>query len=102
MSEYELQCKAARILDALGVVWLHTPNEGKRHPATGARLKRAGLKKGVPDILILDRQIAIELKYGKNKLTPHQKHWLERLRNCGWTAVVCRSVDEVIETIGGK
>ena len=30
----------------------HIPNEGKRPPATGARLKSMGLKSGVPDVCL--------------------------------------------------
>lgn len=30
----------------------HVPNEGKRSVRTGSRLKKAGLKSGVPDIVL--------------------------------------------------
>lgn len=32
--------------------WIHVPNEGKRSAAGGALMRRMGLKKGAPDVLI--------------------------------------------------
>ena len=37
-----------------GVFFIHVPNEGKRSWATGKKLKRMGMKKGVVDFLIFD------------------------------------------------
>ncbi len=53
-------------------------NERKTSPRAGARLKKKGVKSGVPDILIFEPKgryngIAIELKTGNNKLTNNQK-----------------------------
>ena len=36
------------------LLWFHCANEGKRSPRYGAKLKRIGLKRGVPDNWILD------------------------------------------------
>jgi len=53
----------------------------------------------VPDVLIFQPLIAIELKYGKNRITPEQKQWLTRLSGAGWKTAVCRSVPEVLEVL---
>ena len=64
----------------------HVPNEGKRSVYSGAELKRAGLKKGVPDVMLpVARKgyngLAIEMKAGKNKPTEEQKKWSYRSVN---------------------
>ena len=98
-TEYQFQCIVAELLDNLGRCWTHVPNEGKRSPVTGARLKRAGLKKGFPDVIIIDGRIAIELKTKKGRMTPEQTDWQERLTAIGWTAVTCRDMQAVIDAI---
>ena len=70
----------------------------------GARLKRKGVKKGVPDILIFERikdapGAAIELKVGSGKQTPEQKQWQEDLMKRGWKFLCSNDLDEVLEFI---
>lgn len=70
----------------------HVPNEGKR--TNGPVLKAAGLKDGVPDVLLLVPRngfcgLAIEMKFGKNKTTASQEDWLERLKKAGYKTAVC-------------
>lgn len=72
----------------------HVPNEGKRSAAMGSRLKQAGLKPGVPDIVLPVARggyigLYIELKYGKNKVTENQKMWLRDLREQNHLTAVC-------------
>ena len=106
MTENDLQAAVAKVLDHTGLVWQHSPNEGKRHPATGRRLKAHGMKAGFPDVAIYTpfRQhvddwqdmngLAIELKVGKNKPTASQLEWMDKLRRCGWRVEICRTLDE--------
>jgi hypothetical protein len=72
----------------------HIPNEGRRTPRTGARLKREGLKAGVPDLFLPvarggDYGLFIELKAGSNKPTEKQLKWLEALTRQGYCACWC-------------
>lgn len=72
----------------------HVPNEGKRSAATGSRLKQAGLKSGVPDIVLPVARggyigLYIELKYGRNKATDNQKKWLRDLGGQNHLTAVC-------------
>ena len=97
-----LQRQAAWLLDRSGLLWTHPANERKCSPAQGARLKAAGVKAGVPDILVFEPLpeadgfgLAIELKAGRNSVTPEQEGWLRRLEAAGWRTAVCRSLDEV-------
>ena len=82
----------------------HVPNEGKRKPWTGARMKAEGLKKGVPDICLpVPRNgyhgLYIEMKSAGGKLRKEQKEWLERLGRNGYLAVTCHGFEEARDLI---
>lgn len=82
----------------------HVPNEGKRQQGTGAILKAAGMKKGVPDIVLpVARQgyhgLYIELKFGDGKPTKEQKVFLEKLQEEGYRAAVAYGFEEAREII---
>lgn len=87
-----------------GVPVAHVPNEGKRSPQQGARLKRMGMSKGFPDLVIplpcgAYHGLYIELKVGNNKTTAEQKRWLTNLSANGYASTACWGVDEAINTI---
>jgi hypothetical protein len=79
--------------------WWTTFPSGGGGKVRGGKLKRAGLKAGVPDILIIkgDEGTAhwIELKAKGGTLSDAQKEtWpLLTQANCGWQ--LCRSTEEV-------
>tara|TARA_R100000365_G_C2740408_1_gene69136 strand:+ start:27 stop:524 length:498 start_codon:yes stop_codon:yes gene_type:complete len=107
-TEHQVQCSIAVVLNRLGLLWCHVPNEGKRSVVAGSRLRAAGLKSGVPDILIFSSApnkpeahgVAIELKRKKGgRLSETQKDWLRRLEDAGWYAVVCHGYDETMDEI---
>ncbi len=106
--EDKLQCDVAELLtDILDWRWNHCPNEGRRNPRTGALLKKKGMKRGVPDVMIYERWeidhewndrghgVAIELKIGRNKPTTDQCAWLDALEQRGWKVATCRTLAEV-------
>ncbi len=107
MNEKEFQESVAELLDTLGLVWTHCPNEGRRSVQHAVMLKRAGLKPGVPDVLIFNslygypwRGLAIELKVGRNKQQPSQLLWQRRLETeCNWIYEVAYSIDDVIKIL---
>lgn len=74
---------------------MHIPNEGKRTVQNGAKMKRIGLKAGVPDILLPVSHggfhaLYIEMKRTKDgKVSDNQKWWIEKLNQNGNLAVVC-------------
>ena len=77
----------------------HIPNEGKRSAVTGARLKQAGLKPGVPDVCLPTAHggyigLYIEMKVKPNKPTDNQKQWLRALREAGHFVAVCYTWEE--------
>jgi hypothetical protein len=118
MTENDLQRAVAKVLDYSGLTWFHPPMEGFRTPRSGGHMKAKGSKAGVPDCMIFQpfrtygpvdgfpgetwqtvHGLALELKVGKNKPTPAQLEWADKLRACGWRVEVCRSMDEVLAVL---
>lgn len=69
------------------------PNGGKRNKTTAARLKAEGVRAGVPDTCLpVARQgfhgYYLELKAGKNTLTPAQRMWADALSKQGYAVSV--------------
>jgi hypothetical protein len=101
------------------------PNGGLRNVRVAVKLKKEGVKAGIPDIFLAvprfpdDIQsilyfdgastmrvsddmrfgLFIEMKYGKNKPTNVQKQWLYDLDYEGYDTVVCHSFDEAKQAI---
>jgi hypothetical protein len=105
LTEFDLHKAVAQFLD-----WcLSHPAFYSTFPAGWDRMSKtragmlyaAGLKAGMPDILIFHegRTIGIELKAGKGKLSKIQVNTIERLTEAGVFVQVCRSVQEVEETL---
>ena len=75
----------------------HVPNGGYRARKTAARMKLLGVKRGVPDLIMLLPRgdycgLAIELKRseGRYKASDDQWLWLDRFTASGFMAVCCR------------
>lgn len=82
----------------------HIPNGGKRGKLEGARLKRGGVKKGVPDLCLPVSKknyhgLYIEMKFGNGRTSKEQKEWIEDLTDQGYRAVVCNGFDEARKEI---
>lgn len=78
----------------------HIPNEGKRTERNGARLKKEGLKKGIPDLFLPVARgkfhgLFIEMKKAGGKTSIEQKHWIAKLRKQGYLVEVCDSVKAI-------
>lgn len=98
-SEHVLQIAVAQYLDRAlppDAFWTSIDSAG-RGPIAGARMKRRGVKRGLPDILILWSSVTlwIELKSRKGRVSEQQDDF-------GWHAIraghhwhVCRSVDDL-------
>lgn len=80
---------------------IHVPNGEKRHPATGALLKRMGTKPGVEDLQFIwcDRHFAIEVKCEGQYLRKPQQARRRAVEAAGGAYEVCRSTDDVRETL---
>ena len=83
----------------------HIPNEGKRTKTTGGRLKKEGLRKGYPDIVLnVSRQeyhgLFLELKRKRgSKITKEQKEWIIKLNRQGNAAAFCYGWEQAWEFI---
>lgn len=105
-SEYDEQIAVAAWCDLRRLVWCHCPNETQASPKHHCDRVRAGVRAGVPDVLIFTpppkdaaaRGVAIELKRRDNaRVTAQQQYWLDSLQSCGWLARVCRGANEAIQ-----
>lgn len=116
--EEAIQIEVAAFLDALRLPAFHVPNERHCSPALGLRLKRQGVKAGVPDLIIcrvhvilgapgvdepahhtIRHGLAIELKAPGNYPTAEQRAWLARLQAERWSTAVCRSLSQVVDVL---
>lgn len=82
----------------------HIPNGGSRNPIEAANLKRQGVRAGVPDLCLPIARgkyhgMYIEMKYGDNKPTENQKHWLRNLQRYGYATSICYSAEVAIADI---
>lgn len=81
----------------------HVPNGGSRNVIEAVKLKKMGVRKGLPDILIFQRKffkdkssyagLFIELKIKPNKPTEEQIFAMNELRKNGWNGDVCYDFD---------
>lgn len=82
----------------------HIPNE-RSSRTEAVRLKREGVKAGVPDIFLPCARgglhgLYIELKRRQGgRLSDYQREMLQALRDQGYMAIVCRGFDEAKEAI---
>lgn len=83
----------------------HIPNEGKRSKSTGAKMKREGMKSGIPDIHLPVAKgpyhsLYIELKRRKGGTVTHaQGTWQQLLRKYGNAAHICYGWEEAAKVI---
>lgn len=83
-----------------GVRIMAIPNGGARNIATAARLKAEGVVAGVPDLFIPAWGLWVEMKRSKGGVASEkQKDWIEYLRDCGYSAIVCPGALTAIDTV---
>lgn len=83
---------------------LHIPNGGKRNKLEAIRLKREGVRAGVPDLFLPVARgkyhgMFVELKAGKGKPTNLQKEWIRRLNEQGYHALVINGWEAAAKAI---
>ena len=104
-TEYQLHATVAEFLDwALLPPALYTTfpaGWGVLARSTAGRLKRAGLKQGIPDILVFHHGTVagIELKSYNGRLTQIQSDMHKLLCDAGIEVFTCNSLDEVIAVL---
>jgi hypothetical protein len=85
-----------------GLIWFHPANERRCSPRQGARLKRMGVKAGVPDICLVRPGGAaayLELKSPKGRQTPEQSAFEQLCKANGSPYAVARTIEEAVSTL---
>ena len=80
------------------------PNGGRRDGRTGAKMKREGVKAGVPDLCLPVARggyhaLWLEMKAGKGRTTASQDWWFDRLSKEGHQTAVCWGYEAAREVI---
>jgi hypothetical protein len=76
----------------------------KQRARTIAKAKREGMRVGYPDLFLPVARngwhgLFIELKHRRNKPTPEQVQWLDRLTEQGYLATACWEAHDAINVI---
>lgn len=103
-TEHQIQCAVVDFCALKGIPIFAIPNGGDRHVAVAVKLKKEGVKSGVPDLFIpiIRGKVGgmfIEMKRKGGKLSDVQKFWLNQLEEEGYRVKVAFSVDEAIKAI---
>lgn len=106
-SEDDEQRAVVEYCDIMGFPVFHIPNEGKRSKATAARMKRLGLRSGVPDLFVPIARgeyhgLFVEMKrrdFTPSKITSNQLEWIELLKSNGYAAFVCAGANSAIKCV---
>jgi hypothetical protein len=99
--ENELQAAIIKALNLhKSVLAFHVPNEGKRSMAQSMRMKALGVRSGVPDLVLMDKNGKIhfwELKAKNGRLSENQGRFRDRCIEWGFSWSQIKSVDEAMD-----
>ena len=104
-TESEEQTRLVKLLRNRGLAVFAVPNGGKRGTLQAVQLKREGVSKGVPDLILpgVDprwRCLAIEMKRQKGgRVEPEQEDWHRVLTACGWKVLVCYGCADAVQQL---
>lgn len=84
-----------------GAFWFHVANGGYRTQIEAAIFKSLGVRPGVPDLILLHegRMYGLELKAGRNGLTPSQRTAHTLMRVAGATVETATGIDEALHVL---
>ena len=87
----------------ISLLW-HIPNGGLRIKSVAYRLKKQGVRPGVPDLFLAVAKhgffgLFIEMKSKDGKVTKEQEIYLDILNEQGYKAVVCYGWNEAAKII---
>lgn len=106
-TEHEEQCAFVQWLEwnYPNEPWFAIPNGGKRDVRVAMKLKKEGVKPGVPDIFFAYPNkryngLFIEMKAQKNRyVTDAQEEMMFKLIASGFKCVVAKGVDQAISAV---
>ena len=101
-SDLQIMCVKWFRMQYPNTVIASIPNGGKRNVITASILKQEGALAGMPDLIIPCARkgyngLFIEMKFGKNRLSPNQIEVMIKLRQEGYLTAVCYTFDEFVE-----
>lgn len=104
LASFPRQIPGVRPGERIGDYLFAVPNGGARSKATAGILKAEGVKAGVWDLMMPlpvggKHGLWIEMKAGKNTLTPEQKAWREKMTALGYECAVCWNWEAAREAI---
>ena len=104
LSEFAIQKQIIGYLNIKKILYFAIPNGELRTKATGAKLKKMGVKRGIPDIFIPmpcceDAGLWLEVKSINGKPTVFQRIWMNDLIEQGYAVHIVKSLNEAIECI---
>jgi hypothetical protein len=75
-----------------------------RNAIQGAKLKKMGMRKGIPDLFLaiptlIYNGLYIEMKTAKGVLSKEQKEYSVILKEAGYHWAICRSTEEFIKEV---
>lgn len=82
------------------IFYFAIPNGQLRNKTIAMKLKREGVKKGVPDIFLPEWNLFIEMKRKKGGVvSKEQKEVMEKLEKAGYKCLVARGFEQAKEII---
>ena len=86
--------------EVLGGLALRINNTGIYDPRT-KRFRKSHTRKGIPDIIcVLDGTfIGVEIKYGKDRLSQHQKDMKKEIEAAGGFYMVAKTFEQYVSTL---
>lgn len=107
-TETQHQIAVVEYLERIGATFCHVPNGGRRSKAEAANLKRAGVRRGVQDLLVFGivgrnlPRVAIEMKADGGRVSADQRKWRDDLLKLGWTVGTAWSATEAVSLLQGE
>lgn len=100
MTEHEIQSEFIRIVEESmpHILFCATVGGARMSISEAKKIKRAGYRKGVPDVIFYEPRngyhgLAIEIKRKGGRVSPHQKQWVLDLQRRGYHAEVCTGLN---------
>lgn len=107
--QLQAQCVEWFRMQYPGKIIFAIPNGGSRNKIEAAKLKRCGVRAGVPDLCIPETVygcgsgakigLYIELKVGRNKLTDKQFDIRVYLQAQGYCVEICYTFEEFVKVV---
>jgi len=102
MSEHLEQVSAVNWFEAAypGVLIFAIPNGGERNPMVAEKMRREGVRRGIPDLMIPAWRLFVEMKAETGgRLSPAQKEQIAYLESVGYRCLVCHGFESFRDAI---